>query len=70
MLNEALRLEMALLRFYEHMHRECDYPDVNAFVEDIMERQSKSILRIIGKLNELRATSQTLDGIHASFESL
>lgn len=70
MLNEALRQEMSLLKFYEQMQKECDYPDVHAFVEDVMERRSKTILRIVSKLNELRATRQALDGIQASFGSM
>jgi hypothetical protein len=68
MLNEALRRETALLQFYEQIALQCDYPDVHLFVQDLAEQRSRSILQIVGKLNELRARSQVMDGIISSFE--
>ncbi len=68
LLNEALRREMALLQFYEQIVQQCDYPDVHAFVGDLAEQRSNSILRIVAKLNELRARSQVMNGIIASYE--
>jgi hypothetical protein len=69
MLNEALRKETALLQFYEQIILQCDYPDVHAFVRDLAEQRSQSLLRIVNKLNELRARSQAMDGVLSSFES-
>lgn len=68
MLNEALRRETTLLRFYEQIILQCDYPDVHAFVRDLAEQRSQSILRIVGKLNEIQARSQAMDGVMSSFE--
>jgi len=68
MLNEALRRETAALQFYEQIVAQCDYPDVRAFIEELVEQRSRAILRIISKLNELQARGQALDGIVASFE--
>lgn len=68
MLNEALRRETALLQFYEQIILQCDYPDVHAFIRDLAEQRSHSLLRIVGKLNELQARSQAMDGVMSSFE--
>ncbi|HXG38126.1 MAG TPA: hypothetical protein VNL36_05075 [Bacteroidota bacterium] len=68
MLNEALRRETALLQFYEQIILQCDYPDVHAFIRSLAEQRSQSLLRIVGKLNELQARSQAMDGVMSSFE--
>ncbi len=68
MLNEALLQETALLKFYEQIILQCDYPDVRAFIHDLSEQHSRSILRIVAKLNELRARGQVLDGIISSYD--
>ncbi|HEY4611704.1 MAG TPA: hypothetical protein VII11_01840 [Bacteroidota bacterium] len=68
MLNEALRRETAVLRFYEQLVLECDYPDIRSFVEELVEQRSRAVLRIVAKLNELRARGQALDGVIASFD--
>ena len=69
MLNEALRKEAALVRFYEGVLAECNFPEVHNFLIDLVEDKRKSILSIIQKLNELHASSQTLDGIISSYDS-
>jgi rubrerythrin len=68
LLNEALHAETAQVRFYERVMAECDYPDVQAFVRQLMEERSASILRIVQKLNELQARSKVLDGVMSSFD--
>jgi hypothetical protein len=47
---------------------ECDYPDVNAFVRELLEEKSRIVLHINQKLNEIRARGQVSEGIISSFE--
>lgn len=70
MLNEALRKETALVRFYEEILDECNFPEVRSFVTDLVEERRKGILRIIQKLNEIHARSQSMDGIYSSFNNI
>ncbi|OIO17711.1 MAG: hypothetical protein COZ80_13080 [Ignavibacteria bacterium CG_4_8_14_3_um_filter_37_9] len=67
MLNEALRRETASVRFYESVYDDCNAPEVKNFLGDIVEERRMHILKIIQKLNELRAKSQAMDGIANSF---
>jgi ferritin len=67
MLNEALRKETALSRFYEDILEQCTMPDVSSFVTDQIEEKRKCILRIVQKLNEIHARSQIIDGISSSY---
>ncbi len=67
MLNEAIREETAMVRFYEHLMKECDYPDVSGFVRELLEERSRTVIRIMQKLNELRARGQILDGVMSSY---
>jgi rubrerythrin len=69
MLSEAMRLESMHVQFYEKLIELCDYPDVNNLFQELAEERSKSILRIIQKLNEVEARSQIIDGVISSFES-
>lgn len=68
-LNEALREETAMVRFYEQVMKDCDYPDVNSFVRDLLEERSRTVIRIMQKLNELRARGQILDGVISSYNN-
>lgn len=68
MLNEALREETSLVRFYEEVMSQCDYPDVHQFVKDLVEERSRSAIRILQKLNELRARAEVMDGVISSFD--
>ncbi|HZW40562.1 MAG TPA: hypothetical protein VFF33_14780 [Ignavibacteriaceae bacterium] len=70
MLNEALRKETSLVRYYEGMIEECNFPEVKGFILDLVEERRKGILRIIQKLNEIHARSQTMDGIFSSFNNI
>lgn len=69
MLNEALRKETAVSKFYESMLDGCNMPDVIEFVSDQIEVKRKCILSIIQKLNEIHARSQIIDGISSSFNA-
>ena len=69
MLNEALRKEAAMVRFYEGVYSECNFPEVQSFLLEMIEEKRHAILRIIKKLNEIHASSQTMDGIISSFNS-
>ena len=70
MLNEALRKETAVVRFYEELLDECNFPEVKSFVTEVVDEKRKGILRIIQKLNEIHARSQSLDGIYSSFNNI
>jgi hypothetical protein len=69
MLNEALRKEAALVRFYEGILAECNFPEVRSFLFETVEEKRGGILKIIQKLNELHAHSQSIDGVISSFDS-
>ncbi len=68
-LNEALRKETATVRFYETVFEECNAPEVRTFLGEIIETRREEILKIIQKLNEIHARSQSMDGIASSFNS-
>ena len=68
MLTEAMRKEAEMIHFYEKLMIECDYPDVNAFVRELLEEKSRIVLHINQKLNEIRARGQVSEGSISSFE--
>jgi rubrerythrin len=68
-LNEALRRETALVRFYESVLDECNIPEVSSYMASMVEDKRKVILSLIQKLNEIHVRSQTLDGIASSFNN-
>ena len=70
MLNEALRKEASIVRFYEGMLDECNLPEVRSFITETVEEKRKAILRIIQKLNEIHARSQVIDGMISSFNNI
>ncbi len=67
-LNEALRKETAMIKFYEGMLDECKIPEVKTFMDELVDDKRKIILRLISKLNEIHVRSQTIDGIARSFD--
>ncbi len=69
MLNEALRKEAAMVRFYEGVLDECNLPEVHGFISELIEEKRQAILRIIQKLNELHANSKSIDGVISSFDN-
>ena len=44
MLNEALRKEASMVRFYEGILAECNFPEVRTFLIDMVEEKRKGIL--------------------------
>jgi hypothetical protein len=68
MLNQALREETAMVRFYEQILSQCDYPDVQSFIREQAEDRSRSVIRILQKLNEMRARAEIMDGVISSFD--
>ncbi len=69
LLNEALRKEASIARYYENMMEECNMPDVKDLIADLVEDKRSGILRIIKMLNEIHARSQVIDGISSSFNN-
>ena len=68
-LNEALRKETAMVKFYEGMVDECSIPEVKTFMNELVDDKRKLILRLIQKLNEIHVRSQTIDGVTSSFDN-
>jgi rubrerythrin len=68
-LNEALRRETAMVRFYESVLEECNIPEVSLYMNGLVDDKRKLILSLIQKLNEIHVSSQALDGIASSFNS-
>ncbi len=68
MLSDALGEESEMVRFYERLRQECDYPDVHEMLQELIEQRSRSVLMINQKLNELRARSKIIDGVISSYD--
>lgn len=69
-LNEALRKETAMIRFYEGTLDECNIPEVKSFMTELVEDKRRAILQIIQKLNEIHVRAQAMDGIASSFNNI
>jgi len=69
MLSQIMREESELAKLYETLLTECDYPDVQSFVREMLEAKSATILRILQKLNEMRARGEIGNGVMASFDA-
>lgn len=69
-LNEALRKETAIVKYYEQVLEECNIPEVQTFMDELIEEKRKIILRLIQKLNEIHVRSQATDGITSSFNNI
>ena len=68
LLTTALAQETMTVRFYQQVLSQCDEPDVHNFIRSIVEERSASVIRIMQKLNEIKARAQTMDGIQSSFQ--
>jgi len=68
MLTAALAEETMVVRFYQQVLTQCDEPDVHKFVRTLLEDRSASVIRIMQKLNEIKARSQVMDGVQSSFQ--
>jgi hypothetical protein len=69
-LNEALRKETAIIKYYEGVLADCTMPEVKTFMDELVEEKRKVILRLIQKLNEIHVRSQAIDGITSSFNNI
>ena len=69
-LNEALRKETAIVKYYEAVLKECNIPEVKIFVDELIEEKRRIILRLIQKLNEIHVRSQATDGVTSSFNNV
>ena len=68
LLNDAMKRESEMVKFYDEILAECDYPDIHGFVRELSEERSKAILRIVQKVNEMQSRGQILDGVISSFD--
>ena len=55
MLTTALAEETMIVRFYQQVLAQCEDPDVHDFVRSLAEERSTTAIRIIQKLNEIKA---------------
>jgi Zn ribbon nucleic-acid-binding protein len=62
-LTEVMRKEAEMIQFYETIMMECDYPEVNSLVRELLEEKSRIVLHINQKLNEIRACGQVSSGV-------
>ena len=69
-LNEALRKETTIIKYYESALAECNIPEVRVFMDELVEEKRKVVLRLIQKLNEIHVRSQATDGIASSFNNI
>jgi hypothetical protein len=53
LLTEALRRESELGKFYDEILRQCDEPDVRAFIGELVEKRRECINKIIEQINRL-----------------
>ena len=67
LLTAALAEETMVVRYYQQVLTQCDEPDVHSFVRTLVEERSASVIRIMQKLNEIKARSQIMDGVQSSF---
>ncbi len=68
MLKKAIERETELSRFYEELTAVCDYPDIQSFLSDSLNRHRTMIGDIREKLSQMEARGQVLDGIISSFD--
>jgi hypothetical protein len=66
-LTDALQQETGLVRFYEQVITQCEDPEIRKFTRALAEDHSAAVIRIMQKLNEIKARSQSLDGVASSF---
>jgi hypothetical protein len=68
MLVEILRRESTLMQMYDQIASDCDDPEMNRLVNELKERRGTVVEHIVGKLNQLRAQGEILDGIMNSYD--
>ena len=66
-LTKALAIETSLVRMYQEVIQECDEPEVKEFLAELANESSQMVVKIMHKLNEIKARSLSYDGIAASF---
>ncbi|MBW7889235.1 MAG: hypothetical protein H3C35_12895 [Bacteroidetes bacterium] len=66
-LTKALNIETSLVRMYEEVLRECEEPEVKEFLEELANESSGVVVKIMRKLNEIKARSLVYDAIGSSF---
>ncbi len=68
MLNKAIYLEADLATFYEKLGEECDYPEIQPLLNDLMH-QHRTIVNVLGeKLSEMHVRGAMLDDVMSSFD--
>lgn len=53
LLTEAMRRESELGKFYDEILRQCDEPDVRAFITELTEKRRECINKIVEQINRL-----------------
>ncbi len=68
-LTKALNVETSLVRTFEEAIRECDEPEIKEFLITLANESSGAVVRIMQKLNEIKARALIYDGISSSFNT-
>jgi hypothetical protein len=68
-LENLLREEKEALHRYETLIDTCDYPDVHAFLIDLLKAKQSFENRIAMKIEEFKVQSRTAHDVLDSFES-
>lgn len=68
-LNKALTTQTALVRMYEEAIHQCEEPELKEFLIALANESSNAVVKIMHKLNEIKARSLIYDGIDSSFNT-
>ena len=68
-LENLLRQETEALHRYENLIKMCDYPEVQSFLQNLLDAKRAFQARIITKIDELQVQSETAHRVMDSFES-
>lgn len=68
MLRKALRLEEETQAFYRDLRSECDYPEVQSLVDDLLTVHRSVSDRITAQLSIMQARGETLKDVMSSFD--
>lgn len=68
MLKKALRLEEESLAFYRSLRSECDYPEVQSLLDDLLTNRRSATDRIAAQLSTMQARGEVLNDVMSSFD--
>lgn len=66
-LTKALQLQSAIIRLSEETLQQCDDDNIKLFINDLAENSSDQVVKIMQKLNEVRARMQIFNNMNDMF---